>query len=195
VIETSRSLLERLCRQPDAAAWRRLVDLYTPLIRRWLRQCGLPAGDTDDLVQEVLSVVVRKMPEFRPAGHRGAFRRWLRTIAVHKTRDYWRSRRTGAAVGGGIEPARWLEELEDPHSEPNRFWDREHDRFLAARVMELVQPEFTLSTWQAFRRQVIDGARAAEVAAELGISPNAALIAKSRVLRRLREEIRGLTDE
>jgi RNA polymerase sigma-70 factor (ECF subfamily) len=187
--------LERLCLQSDAAAWRRLVDVYTPLIRRWLQRCGVPAGDVDDLVQEVLGVVVKKMPEFRLADRPGAFRHWLRTIAVHKTRDFWRSRRTIPQAGGDRDAARRLEELEDPNSGPNRFWDQEHDQVVAARLMELIQPEFTLSTWQAFRRQVIDGVKAATVAVELGISPNAALIAKSRVLRRLREEIQGLTDD
>ena len=66
---------------------------------------------------------------------------------------------------------------------------------LAAGCTAVIKPsEFTPATWQAFRRQVVDGVKAAAVAAELGITPNAALIAKSRVLRRLRDEARGLTD-
>ena len=43
-------------------------------------------------------------------------------------------------------------------------------------------------------RQVQDGQPAAEVAEELGISVNAVLIAKSRVLKRLREKAAGLVD-
>ena len=69
--ETSRSLLERLRLQPDSGSWQRLVDLYTPLIQRWLRQCGVPTGEVDDLVQDVLGVVVRKMPEFEHSQQRG----------------------------------------------------------------------------------------------------------------------------
>ena len=57
-----------------------------------------------------------------------------------------------------------------------------------------MEPEFTGPTWLAFRRQVIDGLPAAEVAAELGTSVNAVLLAKSRVLARLRKEARGLID-
>jgi RNA polymerase sigma-70 factor (ECF subfamily) len=53
----------------------------------------------------------------------------------------------------------------------------------------------TPGTWRAFRRQVVDGAAAAAVATELGISVNAALLAKSRVLRRLRDEAGGLLDD
>ena len=43
--ETSASLLERLSDRADADAWRRLVDLYTPLIRDWLRCHGVPPSD------------------------------------------------------------------------------------------------------------------------------------------------------
>jgi len=61
-------------------------------------------------------------------------------------------------------------------------------------LMAMVRPEFTEPTWQAFRRQALDGAPARAVAAELGLSVNAVLIAKSRVLARLRQEARGLVD-
>jgi RNA polymerase sigma-70 factor (ECF subfamily) len=58
----------------------------------------------------------------------------------------------------------------------------------------LVEPEFTPSTWRAFRRVVLEGAPPTAVAAELGTSVNAVFIAKSRVLQRLRQEARGLLD-
>jgi RNA polymerase sigma-70 factor (ECF subfamily) len=60
--------------------------------------------------------------------------------------------------------------------------------------MELVKPQFEPATWQAFRRVVLDGVKAAVAAAELNISVNAVLLAKSRVLSRLRQEMQGLTD-
>ncbi len=66
--------------------------------------------------------------------------------------------------------------------------------YVAGRLLKLIEPEFEPSTWQAFRRVVLDGLKAAEAAAELGISVNAVFIAKSRVMRRLRQEMQGLTD-
>jgi RNA polymerase sigma-70 factor (ECF subfamily) len=51
-----------------------------------------------------------------------------------------------------------------------------------------VQPEFASATWEAFRRFALDGVPASQVAAELGLSVNAATLAKSRILKRLREE-------
>ncbi len=58
----------------------------------------------------------------------------------------------------------------------------------------MVQPEFAPSTWDAFHRFALDGIPAARVAAELGLTVNAVLLAKSRVLKRLREEAGELLD-
>jgi RNA polymerase sigma-70 factor, ECF subfamily len=60
--------------------------------------------------------------------------------------------------------------------------------------MELIEPEFAPSTWNSFCLLVLKELPAADVAETLGLSVNAVLIAKSRVLRRLRQEGRGLID-
>ena len=187
-METPLSLLERVRDPADETAWRRLVNLYTPLIHRWLCR-SVTGADEDDLVQEVLSAVLRAMPSFEHSGQRGAFRRWLRITTLHRLSTFRRSRR-----GRPDSPPEAWEELEDPDSELSRNWDREHDEYIARRLLELMEPEFSQPTWQAFRRQVIDDLKPAEVAAELGTSVNAVLLAKSRVLARLRQEGRGLID-
>jgi RNA polymerase sigma-70 factor (ECF subfamily) len=194
MLETSASLLERLRKQPDAATWERLVALYTPLLRSWLRRSDVPAADLDDLVQEVLEVLVRELPQFHYDPQRGSFRGWLRTIVVHRVRMFWRSRQARPLAAGDSDMARRLAELEDPHSDLSRQWDREHDAHVAQRLLEMIEKDFETATWQAFRRVVLEGASPTEVAAELGISLNAVYLARHRVLRRLREEIRGLTD-
>jgi RNA polymerase sigma-70 factor (ECF subfamily) len=192
--ETSLSLLERLRVEPDAPSWRRLVDLYTPLIHGWLRRHAVQAQDADDLVQEVLGVVVRELPRFQHDRRRNAFRCWLRTITLNRLRAFWRAQQTrGAAAGyGGVDDR--LAQLEDPDGGLSRLWDQEHDQHVLRRLLELIEPEFAATTWQAFRRVTLDGLRPAAVAAELGMSVNAVLLAKSRVLRRLRQEARGLVD-
>jgi RNA polymerase sigma-70 factor (ECF subfamily) len=60
--------------------------------------------------------------------------------------------------------------------------------------MRAVEGDFAPATWAAFRRQVLDGVPPADVAAELGLSLNAVIMAKRRVVRRLREELRGLVE-
>ena len=191
--DTSVSLLDRLRSQPDGPSWRRLVDLYTPLIHGWLRRYEVQPQDADDLVQEVLSRVVRDLPHFEHDRRRGAFRCWLRTITANQLRTFWRARQHRPVVGGS-DLERRIEQLEDPASHLSKLWDQEHDRHVLARLLDLVQPEFSPTTWAAFRRVTLDGVRPADVAVELGISVNAVWLAKSHVLRRLRQESQGLLD-
>src|ERR1700730_12164520 len=98
--ETSISLLDRLRLPSDAAAWKRFVDLYGPLLLGWLRCQAVRAQDADDLVQGVLGVVVREVPAFRPNQRPGAFRAWLRTILVNRLRAFWRSQRSQPVAPG-----------------------------------------------------------------------------------------------
>ena len=51
--ETRQSLLFR-AQSGEADAWKDLMDVYRPLIIGWLNRQGVPAGDLDDLTQEVL---------------------------------------------------------------------------------------------------------------------------------------------
>src|SRR5205814_920513 len=141
--------------------------------------------DADDLVQEVMSVVVRELPGFQHDQRQGAFRCWLRTITVHRLRDFWRGRKYRPEASGDSDLEKRLEQLEDPASGISRLWDQEHDQHVLRRLLELIQLEFSSATWEAFRRVTLDEKRPAEVAAELGTTVNAVLLAKSRVLRRL----------
>ena len=194
MFDTSVSLLERLRRQPDDESWQRLVDLYTPLLRGWLRRHLVPHEDVEDLVQEVMAVLVRELPQFHYDRSRGSFRGWLRAITVNRLRMFWRARQSRPLATGDSDLARKLAELEDPHSALSQVWDREHDRHVANRLLEMVAAEFEAPTWQAFQHLVMDGAKPSAVAADLNISLNAVYLAKYRILRRLRQEIAGLTD-
>ena len=193
--KTSISLLERLRLHPESADWKRLVELYTPLVRRWLLRQDVPAADADDLTQDVLGVVVRELVDFQHNQRPGAFRAWLRAITVNRLRGYWRGRQHSPQAGGDSDAARRLEQLEDPHSSLSQLWDQEHDRYVLDQLMKLIEPEFPVAWWQAFRRHVVEGARASEVAKELDVSVNVVLLCKSRILRRLRQEAAGLVDE
>jgi RNA polymerase sigma factor (sigma-70 family) len=188
---TPLSLLERLRSNPDEESWGRLVSIYNPWLQRVLRQAGIPETDADDLRQEVLAVLFQEMPDFEHNGQAGAFRRWMRNIVINRVRRYWRSRQTAATRQPGNVP--W-DTFGDPAAGLEEYWDREHDRYLIQELFKLVEASVSRSTWLAFRRQAVDGERAAAVASELGISVNAAMLAKSRVLARLRSEGRLLLD-
>src|SRR4051794_5890821 len=90
--DTSASLLERVRNLKDAASWSRFVSLYTPLLRHWLLRHA-PAQEAEDLIQEVLTVLARRLPEFRYDPAQGSFRGWLRGVVAHCLGNHWRRQR------------------------------------------------------------------------------------------------------
>lgn len=191
---TSISLLNRLQETDDSKNWNRLAELYTPLLRLWLHKYDVQTSDADDLVQEVLMAVSKDVKSFDHNGRPGAFRSWLRTILVHRLRNFWRARGRRPQARGDSDMGRRLDQLEDPASEMSEIWNRQHDTHVARQLLALTQPSFEPGTWTAFCRVALDGEQPNIVATELGISLNAVFIAKSRVLRRLREEAEGLVE-
>ncbi len=82
-------------------------------------------------------------------------------------------------------------------AEPNPlalFEEAEYRRYLVRRALEIIQVEFQPSTWRACWECVVEGQPAAKVADKLGLSVDAVYIAKSRVIKRLRQELAGLVD-
>lgn len=193
--ETSASLLARLREPEDADSWGRFLRVYSPLIRAWLSRHQVAEADLDDLVQNILTVVVRKVGGFEHNQRVGAFRTWLKAITVNCLRDFWKSQRLRPRPAGEPSWPDLIDRLADPKSEDNQWWEREHDQHVTRRLLEMLAEQFSPQTWQAFRRLVLDEIPADQVAIELGITSNAVYIAKSRVLARLRQEAAGLIDE
>jgi RNA polymerase sigma-70 factor (ECF subfamily) len=191
---TSLSLLARLRRSPESENWNRLVDLYAPLIRVWLRKYDVQDSDADDLVQEVLLAVSKDLGKFEHGGQPGSFRGWLKAILVNRLRNFWRARDRRPQARGDTDIDKRLAELDDPASEMSQIWNREHDQCVLRQLLALVEPHFASNTWRAFSRVALDGVPADVVAQELEISLNAVFIAKSRVLSSLRQEAEGLVD-
>jgi RNA polymerase sigma-70 factor, ECF subfamily len=142
----------------------------------------------------VLAAVLANLPSFRHNGRVGAFRSWLRTITVNSARQKFRMDRKTAGSPGGSSFLASLNELEDPDSGLSQVWDQAHDAYVLRTLLTWAEPEFEAKTWQAFRRQVFEEARPKTVADELDMTVNAVLVAKSRVLKRLRELSHGLID-
>jgi RNA polymerase sigma-70 factor (ECF subfamily) len=165
------SLLERVCKHWDQDAWMRFVRLYSPLIFKWGRRCGLQTADAADLTR-----------------HR-SFHAWLRTVTLNHWRD--RQRRTATRPLPGDDQQ--LPELGvgDPVSV---LAEDEYRQHLVGRALQIMQADFQPATWHAFWEHGVLGRPAAEVAAELGVTVAAVYCGKLRVLSRLRQELQGLLD-
>lgn len=190
---TSVTLLLRLKDGGDEADWRRFTNLYTPLLYYWATRNGLQQSDAADLVQDVLVLLVKKLPEFA-YDKKGSFRGWLRTVTLNRLRDLQR-RRVEATLGEatldeGTPPVDQAADQDDRDT----FWEVEYRQHLVARALEIMRDSFEPNTWKACWEMVVNGKKASQVGADLGLSEGAVYVAKSRVLKRLRKELEGLWD-
>ncbi len=192
--QTSLSLLHRL-RERDGDSWRHLVNLYGPMIRAWLRQHGVDQRDVEDLGQDILTVVVQKLPEFEHAGRAGSFRTWLRNITVLRSLEYLRNGRLRAEPVGGSTFLRLIQNLEDANSPLTAEWNRLHDDHVLVQLLARLEVEFEPRTVQAFRLLTFEKRKADAIARELGMTVAAVYGARARVLRRLRDEAGELLGE
>src|SRR5262249_36174615 len=120
---------------------------------------------------------------------------WLRTITRNKVRDLFRRRGREPDGVGGTDAHRRLAQLPAPgpieEGDPDAAAG---GRGLVHPALELIRSEFEERTWQAFWRTTVAGQVPKDVAADLGMSPGAVRVAKSRVLHRLREELGDLLE-
>jgi RNA polymerase sigma-70 factor (ECF subfamily) len=178
------SLLDRIRLNTDPGAWVTLVRLYTPLLLSWARTAGLDEAGAADLVQDVFTVLVEKLPTFRYDPRR-SFRGWLRVILVNRWRELKRKH-----LPRSVDQLDHVPDDAEPPL-PDEADEREQ---LLRRALTLVQTEVAPATWDAFRQNVLLGKPAGQVASELKITVNIVYIAKSRVVQRLRLLVGGILD-
>ena len=190
--DPSSSLLVRVWAR-EKTAWDRLVHLYTPLVFSWGRREGLSEADALDVGQDVFLAVWRNIQTFRRDRPHDSFRGWLRVITHNKIVDLRRKR--GQEALGGSEALTLAQQVPDTaSSDADRARDRAEASLIYHRAMALIQKEFEATTWRAFEAVVLNGQTTAETAAKLAVSKNVVYLAKSRVLKRLREEFDGLIE-
>jgi len=185
---TSQTLLIRLREPEDEEAWRDFSGLYLPLLRRFVMLRGVPAQDVDDVVQEVLSTVVRAIQKFDYDPAKGTFRDWLFIVCRSHVFKWFRSQ---AAAQKRAE----FDFSEVPAPEEQQNWDLEYRRQIFAWASERVRPVVQEKTWKAFWMTAVENQRGPDVAAALKMSVAAVHVAKSRVIARMREEISRASGE
>ncbi len=187
--QTRASLISRV-RQQDVNAWRELVELYGPLIAHWCYRLELDSHASADCVQEVFSSLYRALPNYAAQKSHGSFRSWLWTITRNKVRDHLRRQRQQAAPAGGSWALLHLLKLPAPpevaEEEPSSIDELQS---LVSRAMEQIRSEFEPRTMQIFVRNVIDQVATDIVAEEFAIKPAGVRQIRSRVLRRLRQQL------
>ena len=187
------SLLVRV-KALDPEAWRRLIRIYGPIVYLWCVRAGVRGDDAADVGQEVFRAVADGISRFRRDRSGDTFVGWLRTITKFKIADHKRRQIADPEAIGGTDFQIAVSQLAE--STPTDSADNGDDGFTAEhinsyvfrRALEIIQSEFEETTWKAFWATAIDGRATKDVGADLNMSSMAVRKAKSRVLRRLRDE-------
>jgi RNA polymerase sigma-70 factor (ECF subfamily) len=165
------------------------------VVYRFARNRGLQDADAADLMQDVMRSVARNAERMNYDPARGTFRGWLYTVTRNKIYNFLngqrhRPRGTGDSAGWERLDSAPARSEDGPEAE----WEREYQRRLSARAMERVQHEFQASTWQAFWKTAVEGLPAADAGKDLGMTAGAVYVAKSRVIARLRDEVKSMME-
>ncbi|MCC7419292.1 MAG: sigma-70 family RNA polymerase sigma factor [Planctomycetaceae bacterium] len=176
------------------AAWGQLLEIYTPIVVRFVRSRGLQDADACDVAQETFRTVAHSIGGFDPVPEKGRFRDWLFVIVRSRLADH--RRRTARTQQGSGDPDihAALDGIvrEEPHQ---ALWDQEYQQQLLTWTAKHVRGEFTESTWAAFWMTAVDGHPANDVAGRLGMTVSNVYVCKSRVLARLRDKVREIEGE
>jgi RNA polymerase sigma-70 factor (ECF subfamily) len=189
---TPLSLLERL-RANDPEGWRRLIDLYQPLVRFWCARAGLGAEDAEDVTQEIFAAAARGLTSFRRDQPGDTFQGWLRGITRNQILLFHRHNRGRPRAAGGSEALVHFRQVEDPLPPPGEEEELQISQ-VYRRALDQARGEFEERHWQVFWRTVIEGRTAVSVSAELGLTVGNIRQIKSRILRHIKLEVGDLIE-
>jgi RNA polymerase sigma factor (sigma-70 family) len=182
---TRQSLLIRVRDLGDQQAWAEFHARYAPMIGGWCRR-WFPR-EADDMVQEVLLLLARRLRTFEYEPGPARFRGYLKTVTRRLMADLKEKEQARPLVGGDglVEEAEASQDL----------WDRlaaEYDLELLAKAKENVRGRIEPRTWSAYVETAERGRKGAEVARDLGMKVGAVQQAKYHVLNLLRDEVEFL---
>ncbi len=191
---TRPSLLGRIRDAGDWESWRHFYAQYQPMIQAWCRRWHLQDADAEEAASCVWDKLSQRMQSFQydPSLR---FRAWLRTIVENQIKDLFeRKARRPGDYSTGMGPAQEaLQQIVDPSAAAAELADeleKGHDRQAILSVaLERVRQRSDARTWQAFERTALQDADACAVAVELGMGVASVYQAKTRVLKRIRDEV------
>ncbi len=201
---TRASLLARVRDWGDDEGWREFHALYGPLIRNVARQSGLPESEADDVAQETLLAVAKKLPGFEYDPARGSFKAWLRLNVRSRIADHWRRvarREKGMEEAPrAVEPSSqtdFIERIPDPKAEEalGKAWEKEWETTLLRAAADRVRTRVAPKTFLLFDLLVLQGQSLRDVCRATGASAAEAYLAKHRVGKSLRREVEQVRAE
>lgn len=197
-LPTRQSLLSRLRNCEDHTGWREFFDAYWQLIYNVARKSGLADAEAQDVVQNTFIYLTRKMTKFRYDPARGSFKSWLRVVTRSRIAEFRRRHRAESLLREQL-PAQdeevWAS-IPDPAGDAlDEVWQREWEENLLKTAMQRVRVKVSSHQLLIFRLVAQENLPLAQVAKKLGISIAQVYLARHRVGRLLKAEVRHLRHE
>ncbi len=188
---TSSSLMKGLF-TGKADAWATVVHLYQPLVLKWCNQSDLQYADALNVSQEVFHGVSKGIHKYQYGVFR--FRNWLRGITKNKIKDHYRTILKTDEAKGGSNFEHKFKNLPDKILEESDVDEEQESLILLIQALELIKEKINPQSWNITWETVVEGDSVKSVAMKYGITVGAAYKARSRVLSRLRTELRDLIE-
>jgi RNA polymerase sigma factor (sigma-70 family) len=207
LLATRGSLLARLKEAGDQTGWRKFFNTYWKLLYGVAVKSGLTDAEAQDAVQETVIAVARHMPEFRYNPTQCSFKSWLLLLARQRIVHQLRKRNkpgsaanrvhgpavtvtAGRAAGDNTDLAT-VDRLPDPNGlQLEAIWDAEWQKHSLTTVLERVKQQISDRQFQIFDLYVLQNWPAQEVARTLRVSRAQVYLARHRVGRLFRAEMR-----
>jgi RNA polymerase sigma factor (sigma-70 family) len=196
-LPTRRSLLTRLKDWDDHESWKTFFDTYWKLIYGAALKAGLSDAEAQDVVQETVLSVAKKMHDFKYDPALGSFKGWLLTLTRWRIGDQFR-RRTGQRSAGDPTPddtgrTATVERVPDPDSlELDAVWEEEWQKNLLDAAMARTKRKVGAKQYQLFDLYVVKGWTVPNLVKTLGVSADQVYQAKKRVSDVVKQEVEYL---
>jgi RNA polymerase sigma-70 factor (ECF subfamily) len=196
-IPTRQSLLERLKDWEDQKSWVDFFNTYWKLIYGVARHAGLTEAEAQDVVQETVITVAKKMGEFKTDPAFGSFKSWLLVITRRRINDQFRRRPPRVeftrARSDATPRTPTLERLPDTGTPVlEAIWQEEWERNLVDIALEKVKQLVSSKQFLLFYQQAFKQWSPRKVAEQYGASLAQVYMAKYRVSGVLKREIKKL---
>ncbi len=192
-LPTRRSLLSRLKDWDDQRSWRVFFETYWKLIYRVATKAGLTESEAQDVVQETVIAVAKRMGDFKYDPALGSFKGWLRHIAQCRIADHYRKRERDPVRRGNGPHAEDIQDLPDPNCfSLEESWDAEWDKNLVDAAMRRAKEQVSARQYQIFDCYVMKRWPASQVARDLRVNISQVYLAKFRVQRAIKKELSKL---
>jgi len=195
---TRSSLLSRLRNLGDSASWQDFFDTYWKLIYNAAVKAGLSDAEAQDVVQETVITVSRKIQEFKYDPARGSFKGWLLHTTRWRILDHLRRQKPETAPSGALDDSRRtdaLEHLPDPASaQIEAVWEAEWQQNLLDAAMQRVKSRVRPKHYQVFELYALKQLPARKVAETLSVSVPQVHLINHRIRNLIRKEVKHLEE-